>query len=290
MKKLTIILWMVLILLFLPGTMAVPGALDDRAGIAEEMKMVLEKVISDISTGLTEIDDQNARSAEELAYTDLTGEGVVDILNRKLANVPYGHSSLVITPKGKVSAAAPLIYSWLVGEDLSDQSIVTDANRKKKPVVSDVFLLEEGFFGISQSYPVLSPEKEYLGYTDVTYRPEEYLSQFIMPVEEQTRYDFLIIQPDGMMVYETNPEGVGRNVLTDPLYHDPEMHRQREIITTNESGEMMYPFWNRNLTHQVPGVTVWDTLRHGGQEWRVAISSDLEETGNGKTGNETWVI
>ncbi|PKL60257.1 MAG: sodium:calcium antiporter, partial [Methanomicrobiales archaeon HGW-Methanomicrobiales-4] len=246
----------------------------------EEMKTVLEKVISDIGAGLKELDVENARSAEELTDIDLTGTEATQILNEKISRTPYGLSSLIITPEGQVSAAAPSVYSGLVGEDLSYQPEVIYANTEEKPIISNVFLMKEGFFGISQSYPIFSSHNEYRGYTDITYRPEEFLSQFIMPIDEQTKYDFFILQPDGMTVYETNPEEIGKNALTDPLYQDPEIHRISENITSEKSGEITYTFWNREWNTKVPRLAVWDTMEYGEQKWRVAIVRDIEEKDN----------
>ncbi|MFH0967958.1 MAG: sodium:calcium antiporter, partial [Methanobacteriota archaeon] len=174
MKQLTVLVWLVLILLLANGTMGAPDTNYWREDSTHEMRGVLDKVIGDIEGGLKELDAENAKSAEELAETDLMGTQAIDILNKKLAQTPYGLSSLVITPEGKVSAAAPSMYSDLIGEDLSYQPEVIHANTEKKPILSNEFLLKEGFFGISQSYPIFSAQKKYLGYTDITYRPEEF--------------------------------------------------------------------------------------------------------------------
>jgi hypothetical protein len=139
-------------------------------------------------------------------------------LERKLESVHYGHSSLIISPDNIVTAAAPVTFSGLIGTDLSYQPETSFANERQEPVISNIFYLEEGFYGISISYPIFSEDEEYLGYTDVTIRPEEFFRPVIGPFTEQTGYEVFILQTDGMTVYATNEFEVGKNFLTDPIY------------------------------------------------------------------------
>ena len=145
-----------------------------------------------------------------------------------------------------------------------------------------MFLLKEGFYGVSLSYPIFSADHEYQGYTDITFRPEEFLRQYIVPLVEENNYDIFILQPDGMTIYETNEEEIGKNVLTDPLYADPDLHQAAITITSNQSGEVTYPFWNRNWDKTVQREAVWDTLKVDDKEWRIAIVHDIRDvSGNG---------
>ncbi len=256
----------------------------------QDMNELIIKISENINTGLDAVERENEKSAKALSDETLSSDNISEILNKKVAAIPFAHSSLVIEPSGLVTAAAPGEYESLIGMYLND-SAVTTANAEKKPVLSDIFLLSEGFYGVSLSYPIFSQENEYLKYTDVTFRPEEFLRQYILPLIEQQRYDIMIVQSDGLIVYESNEEEIGRDALTDPLYSDTTVHQAAVNITSLESGITSYQFWNKNWDKSVPREAVWDTLTFDNQEWRIVIIHDIDESqpdntlSNGKTGN-----
>ncbi|HWQ66639.1 MAG TPA: cache domain-containing protein [Methanospirillum sp.] len=245
-----------------------------------DMNLILTQVTEKISSELSVIRNENAISAAALSKTGITGDDAVSVLSTKLANVTYGHSSLIISPAGIVTAASPAQYSSLIGKDLSYQPEVIYANLQKHPIISSVFPMEEGFSGVSVSYPIFSPDQQYLGYTDITIRPEEFLGQIITPMIEQTRYDVFIVQKDGLNVYEINEEEIGKNLLTDPLYDTPEIHKIATAIVSNQSGIVQYNFWNRYWNSVVPREAIWTTLSVDDQEWRIAVVHDLGKDTN----------
>jgi len=243
-----------------------------------EMVTVLEKITGDVSTELASLRLANQQSAEALGKTGIFKDAATAILDAKLANVTYGHSSLIISPEGMVTAASPSRYIGLVGTDLSYQPEVQYANSKKHPVISGVFLMEEGFYGISVSYPIFSRDNQYLGYTDITIRPEEFFRNIAVPITEQTGYEVFIIQKDGLTIYETNEEETGTNVLTDPLYDTPEMQNVSRAVIDNQSGTIQYTFWNQYWNKQVPREAVWTTLTTDDQEWRIGVVRNRDES------------
>ncbi len=243
-----------------------------------EMVTVLEKITGDVSTELASLRLANQQSADALGKTGVYKDAATAILDAKLANVTYGHSSLIISPEGMVTAASPSRYIGLVGTDLSYQPEVQYANSKKHPVISGVFLMEEGFYGISVSYPIFSRDNQYLGYTDITIRPEEFFRNIAVPITEQTGYEVFIIQKDGLTIYETNEEETGTNVLTDPLYDTPEMQNVSRAVIDNQSGTIQYTFWNQYWNKQVPREAVWTTLTTDDQEWRIGVVRNRDES------------
>ncbi|MCA1916526.1 cache domain-containing protein [Methanospirillum hungatei] len=276
--------WFVLI--FLISIFLIPAYADDlttdsslnqNLTVPLEMVSALDRITGEISDELAVIKEQNRISAESLRTISISGDDATSVLERKLETVPYGHSSLIISPDNIITAAAPTRYSGLIGTDLSYQPETRFANEKQEPVISNIFYLEEGFYGISISYPIFSEDDEYLGYTDITIRPEEFFRPVIGPFTEQTGYEVFILQTDGMTVYETDEVEIGRNVLTDPIYDTPEMRNVSHAVLEHEDGTVIYTFWDKNWKRQVPRQAIWNTLSLDNQEWRVAVVRNLEE-------------
>ena len=281
MKRPGVLLLLFLLTLFslLAGVSGAEGTASDvNETYHADMQGVINVLSEKILSGLSDLQADNQKSADTLTSTGISGEQATAALNTKVERTAYCHSSLIIDPKGNVTAAAPANYAFLIGQDLSEQDAVKKANDLQKPVLSDLFLLKEGFYGISFSQPVFAEDKTYLGYTDITFRPEDFFSHVAGPVMEQTRYDLMILQPDGTIIYETNEEEIGRNGLTDPLYADPQIHQACLDMVAEKTGITTYAFWNTNWNHQVHREAVWDTVEYANQEWRIILIRDLDSS------------
>ena len=183
----------------------------------------------------------------------------------------------MIDAEGIVTAAAPVHYETMVGTDLGYQPEVQYANTIKKPILSNIFLLKEGFSGISLSYPVFSGTT-YLGYTDLTFRPEIFLRQYFRPITEKTGYEFMVLQTDGMILYETNEEEVGKNSFTDPLYQSTEVPKLAKKVVAEKSGRGEYTFWDADWKKETLREISWSTVTFDETEWRIAVIRDMQDS------------
>ncbi|MGC9435318.1 MAG: cache domain-containing protein [Methanomicrobiales archaeon] len=178
----------------------------------------------------------------------------------------------MISPEGVVLTAVPANYAGIVGEDLGWQLQVQTAHTLQAPIVSDVFMMAEGFAGISQSYPIFSPSGEYLGYTDITYTPEAFIERQIRLMVIGTGYDVWVAQTDGTVIYDTTAEEIGRNLFTDPAYDDPALQEIFGRIVAEPAGAGLYTFWDENWDKTVTRAAVWRTAGIDGAEWRVVVT------------------
>jgi hypothetical protein len=253
-----------------------------------DMSAALEKITDEISDEFNVIREKNRISAEELAKTGITGPDATAVLDTKVDAITYSYSSFAISPDNVVTAAAPSRYNHLVGTDLGYQPETQFANELRVPIISNLFHLVEGFYGISVSYPIFS-ENVYVGYTDITIRPEEFFRMVVAPFTEQTGYEVFIIQLDGLTIYETNEIETGINILTDPLYNSTEMHNVARNVIENPDGTIQYTFWNQFWDRQVLREAVWTTLAIDEQEWRVGVVRNVDDIHSplSNSGNDT---
>ncbi len=250
-----------------------------------EMKVVAGQLTTSIDAGLNDLKAGIRNNSLALSTTGLSGPKAEEVLAENLLHFPWAVSSLVISRDGIVMTAVPGNYAGVVGTNLSWQPQVQKANTERVPVVSGVFRMAEGFTGISQSYPVFSSSGEYLGYTDITYTPEAFLSRQIEKATSGTAYDVWVAQTDGTIIFDTHKEEIGTNLLSDPAYADPALREIFTRIVKEPSGSGTYTFhdsnWNRNVTK----TAVWDTAGIDGAEWRVVVTSAEAGTEVNTTGN-----
>ncbi|MBN2735248.1 MAG: cache domain-containing protein [Methanomicrobiaceae archaeon] len=244
------------------------------------MESVADEITLSVNEGLKEINSGLSKNAEALTKTGLSGDAAEKTLSENLLNYPWALSSLVISKDGVVVTAAPKNYANIIGEDLSWQSQVQTANTEQKPIVSDVFTMAEGFRGISQSYPVFSESGEYIGYTDITYKPEAFLGRLVKPAIADLPYDAWVAQTDGTIIFDVKEEEIGNNLLKDLMYSDPDLQAVLKRILSEESGTAEYIFSDKDWKENVTKKAVWSTAGINGAEWRVVITrSEYENEG-----------
>jgi hypothetical protein len=272
----------VLIILTIAAVVLAAGCTYQEAAPEKtDMESTAEELVKSIDTGLMELRDAVGENAQALSRVGLSGPEAEETLADTLLDYPWALSSLVISKEGIVLTAVPEDHEDLVGMDLSWQPQVQKANSEQVPIVSDVFMMAEGFEGISQSYPVFSLTREYLGYTDITYKPEDFLEKRIAPVADGTDYDVWVAQVDGTDIYDTTTEEIGKNILTDPVYADPALQEIFGRIIAEPSGSGQYTFWDRNWDKMVTKTAVWDTAGIDGAEWRVVVTRIEEQDAAG---------
>ncbi|EHQ35527.1 cache domain-containing protein [Methanoplanus limicola] len=236
------------------------------------MESVAEELTKSINAGLEEINSGLSGNSAALSEAGLTGDSAEKILSENLLSYPWAVSSLIISKEGVVLTAMPKNYADVAGEDLSWQSQVQTANREQIPIVSDVFTMAEGFTGISQSSPVFSESGEYLGYTDITYKPDTFLARQIIPVIKNTPYDIWVAQTDGTLIYDTKEEEIGNNLMTDTMYSNPDLQTVLKRILKEPSGTAEYTFSDKNWNKNVTKTASWKTAGINGAEWRVVVT------------------
>ena len=253
------------------------------------MKATAQQLTTSINAGLGDLKAGIQNNSRALSEAGLSGQNAEAILAENLLRFPWAVSSIVISRDGIVMTAVPKNYAGMVGTNLSWQPEFQKANTARAPVVSTVFKMEEGFTGISQSYPVFSSSGEYLGYTDITYSPEVYLERQILPVTGRTAYEIWVAQTDGTVIYDTHKEEIGTNLFTDPAYADPALQEIFTRIVKEPSGSGKYSFHDRNWNKIVTKTAVWDTAGIDGTEWRVVVTLAPGETGEKTIGVATPV-
>ncbi len=248
------------------------GGVDEDAIHHDEMNRILDESINSINEELMSISLTTGENADQLAALGLDNPETLNFLKQSLQKFAYAHSSVVIAPDGIVIAAVPEQYAALAGLDWAYQPEVERANTEQVNIVSDVFWLVEGFYGISQSSPIVAADGRYLGYTDITYRPEQMISRQITPILAGTPYDIWVAETGGRVIYDATAEEIGRNLFTDPAYQEPGLREAFSTIVSEPAGEITYTFWDRNWQHQVTKRAIWGTAGVNGAEWRVVIT------------------
>jgi len=247
---------------------------ESQPSLQETRDLVLRDAIAGINGELESVKASIGEDARVLGETGLSSTAGKEAMRQTLLEYPWAESYLVISKDGIVVTALPENYIGLVETDFSFQPQVQRAVREQAPLTSEVFNMEEGFHGITQSYPVFGTD--YQGFVSIAYRPEALIDRVVAPLTNGTQYDVWVAQTDGRVIYDTTPEEIGKNLFSDPAYQSPALQEVFSRIAAEPSGSLEYSFWNRNWVRNVTKEAVWDTAGIDGAEWRVVVTRSLD--------------
>jgi len=244
------------------------GCLAGPPGTGSDLNATLSLIESGIIRELQGIDRSNAGVAEQLSGIGLSGEAAEKVLLDHFLAHPWAISSATVSNDLILVGIAPDTYRDMIGTDLSFQEETVRIVSAQAPDVSAVFPIVEGENAIVQSCPVFAPDGTYLGYVDLTYRPDVLIGRIADPVLANTTYDALVIQTDGAILYSTDAGEIGRNVFSDPACQDPEHKALFARVAAEPSGTGFYRSPGPDHENM---VAAWSTAGTDGVSWRVVI-------------------
>jgi len=240
----------------------------------EDMASALAKVKKGVTTVFVSIDRELSKAAEELSAVNVDSLKTRKILNDLSKGRSYVIDCAFVDASGKMVIVEPKEYSKLEGTDISKQSHVKVMRQLKKPVLSNVFRSVEGIEAIDFEYPVFSRKRDFIGSVSILVRQEALFGDTAMPFVWDKSCKVWVMQKDGLIVYDPDPEQVGRNVFSDRFFEsfDDLISFSRTVAST-KSGSGSYDFYAKGFkdTKVVKKYAVWDTVSLYGTEWRVIV-------------------
>jgi len=255
---------------------AVFAAADAFSAGISDLVPVLRQVKQNINSTLSEIDKDLKAAAKELSSADLKGDAARKILDDLRKYRPYVVDCSIIDANGIKITVEPAEYRQYEGANRSDLPSVISLLKTKKPVMSDVYYSAEGIPAISMGYPIFSDKGELLGAVRMLIRHE----LFLKPLAENKPCKVWMMQPNGLIIYDPDPEQVGKNIFTDPLFRPFEdLISFSKTVALSNNGAGSYDFYAKGLEDRtlVKKVAVWGTVGLYGTEWRVVVI-EIEKT------------
>lgn len=254
------------------------------ADIADVMPS-LKAAKQTIDSTLTEIDTDIKAAAKALSSTDLKSDAARKILNDLRKYRPYAIDCSIINADGVKITVEPAQYKQYEGADRNSLQSVLSLLKTKKPVMSDVYESAEGTHAISIGYPIFSDKGELLGAVRMLIRHGD----FLKPLVDDKPCKIWVMQKNGLIVYDVDPEEIGKNIFSDPMFSSFEdLISFSKTVAASRSGAGSYSFYadstkDKNLAEK---VAVWDTAGLYGTEWRVVameIDKPLDQPASAAT-------
>lgn len=241
------------------------------------MQKLLHEMTGTIQDNLDAFNFSIDDTASILGTTSLSGADA-DMIVMDLATYhPAILSAITVDTHGTVLSAAPDNARVLLGQNIADQEAISQVLSTRQPAMSKYFTLRQGGEGIAIVYPVFSPDGEFLGALSMTFSPSLLVARFAEESRTWAPFTYIVAQPDGLLIYHSNPAIVGKPTFNEPLFERfPEILNLAHRYDTERTGYAKFSFYKNGSMKIVPKETFWDTVSLHNTEWRVLVIAEEE--------------
>ncbi len=234
----------------------------------------LEKAKESITAAFTSIDNGLSIAAGKLSSVDLKSGDARKILRELCKNRDYLVDCAIIDTAGRMIVVEPAEYSKYEGSDISKQAHITALLKDKKPVLSGVFRSVEGIKVIDFNYPIFSDKGKFLGSVSMLVEQDALSGDIIMPLVKDLSCKAWVMQKNGLIIYDPDPDQIGRNIFTDAFFQPFEdLISFSKTVAIAKNGAGSYDFYAKGMDDKtvVKKYAVWDTVSLYGTEWRIIV-------------------
>ncbi|MEI8348563.1 MAG: cache domain-containing protein [Candidatus Omnitrophota bacterium] len=234
---------------------------------------VVENIRDKVSITFDAIDNDMSRAAREIYPAAREGYDTRNVLS----SLYKAHKNIVdcafVDSEGVIAVVEPEAYKNFQGQDISRQEHVQRLHQTQKPLMSEAFLSVEGFRAVDIAYPVFKAGA-FAGSLSMLCEPHIFLSGIITPLIKGDNIEVWVMQKDGMILYDRNAEGIGKNIFTDNDYQNfPQLLNLAKRISREREGQGNYTFWQDGFAKPVQKNACWATVDFHGTQWRIVVAA-----------------
>lgn len=251
----------------------------------DTMMSILVKAKESIAVTLVSIDKDLSRASGKLSNVGLKTEDARKILSELCRERNYLVDCAIIDTTGKMIVVEPAEYAKYEGSDISKQAHIITLLQDKKPILSDVFRSVEGIKVIDFDYPVFSDKGEFLGAVSMLVKQEALSGSIIMPLVKDVPCKAWVMQKDGLIIYDQDPNQTGKNIFTDVFFQPfNDLVSFSKTVASSKDGAGSYGFYASGLEDKtiVKKYAIWDTVSLYGTQWRIIVMEIDKQVPNKK--------
>lgn len=271
----------VLVVLAIVEAGALAFVLQDRSRGSNELQAQTQKaeayqylvgVASDLQDELSRMDRATSAAAAVIYGGPLNSSrarSALNVLTNASSNII---NVLTMDRNGTVAAVAPAQYGYMEGMNIGTEEPVEQLLDHGQPVISPLIAVVEGYDAVFIAYPVLDEQGTVVGAVSTLFRPD-WTMENITGAQGSGIISAMVMQDDGVVLYDPDVAQVGRNTFTDPLYQNfTEIKVVASRMVNESSGSDSYSFQLPGGTEEVHKTVVWTAVGLLGERWTVAVN------------------
>jgi hypothetical protein len=169
-------------------------------------------------------------------------------------------------------AIQPSKYNSTIGQPVGEQKwLNTNPNGAITPMMTPVIPLIENLTGIAMAAPIFDSNKEMIGIVSIIFDPQALLESSISAATQHTQYEFTVMQLNGLIMFDSNPNTQGKNIFTNSEFTgNTDLITVGHQIAQDSAGYSTYPTGDGQQKQ-----CYWNTISNYGGEWRLVIHHAL---------------
>jgi len=181
-------------------------------------------------------------------------------------------TSCFVDDKGVLRYLEPSEYKSSEGADVSQQEHNQAMLANPQPTLSTAFMAVEGLAVVTLARPLFNGDDQFVGSLVLTIDPS-ILAQRVLTLNAiPPEYELWAMEPSGMIVCDQDPEEIGKNIFTDPIYDSyASLKELARTIAGSSSGEGRYRFVATGTKREVEKNATWSSFDYYGRTWRVIL-------------------
>ncbi|NLA38636.1 MAG: hypothetical protein GX882_04490 [Methanomicrobiales archaeon] len=250
-----------------------PSAAPADEGAADAAYALIQ-LQSGITRALETLDHRLGHAAPAIGDPALNDDAARAILADLSRTDPAIVDCTASNTEGTLIIVEPEEYHGTEGADIRNQTIVQHVLASKRPIMSEVITVAEGFPAVVINTPIFTSESRFVGFTSIVFQPDVLIAGVAGPVVSGTPFQVMVVQTDGRVLYDTDQNQIGRMTFEDPLYADyPDLLDAARRVSAERCGTATYAFAAGGQA--VHKEIIWTTAGLHGVEWRVAVIREL---------------
>ncbi|XHH09117.1 MAG: hypothetical protein ACFCUE_00415 [Candidatus Bathyarchaeia archaeon] len=245
-----------------------------------EMNQILSQAQVAIDAEIKQIGDSLIYASQQLSATGISGTQARGIVKELAQNSSFIIDAATQDLSNIMIIVEPSQYQSSEGKNIGEQEWLNiNPHGQLTPMMTPAMTLVEGLQGVALACPVYKSNDERIGRVSVIFYPDEIINAKLAPLINGKEYSALVMQTDGLSLYDTDPAQQGKNLFTDPLYVGyTELLAIGHRVAAESSGHGTYSF-----TLDAQGGEVlqkecyWTTINAYGQQWRLNLIRPLNQ-------------
>ncbi len=245
----------------------------DEVYVPAPLNLSLEYFVPDLQAGLDRVDQSLARLIEKNNGDVKKEDDIRKLLQAIITENPAVVDAAFVDSAGLMRNIEPHEYKNFENVDISKSEHVAAMRKDPRPILSGAFVSAEGFLAMSLARPLYDREKNFAGSVSLLIRPEFLVRPLIKTSTIPDDYELWMMQTDGMIIYDQDPEEMGKMLFSDPIYaqHESLVSLGRKI-SSEPTGRGSYMFLAPGLKEKVIKNAAWETVKLHGRQWRVILA------------------
>jgi hypothetical protein len=238
----------------------------------QQLKPIALEVQKSVQVTLDNLNSDTLAAVSKISVSGLSGSETRQTLTALQSKYGFIVDINTADAGSKMVTVIPSAYGRFEGTDTGKNNPTVTFNLARKPMLSGMFKAVEGMNAVVLVIPVPSAKGDIIGSLSVLFEPKNLIAPAAEKWVKDGKIEILVIQTDGLSIYDSDASQSGKNVFKDPMYQPyKSLLDFGTKVIAGDSGFGGYNFTLQGSTGTVNKAAYWTTIGLHGTNWRLVV-------------------